>query len=246
MMKHAFALILGCFVLSACGGDGNGENSGGGDGNGDSGGGSQFKRAIEPEPQQHAESILLTLSDFPDGWRAEADTTEDENDQEAFNECVGADYSGLTIIGEANSDDFVTGETAAVVSASVAEFESEQMATQAFAERAASLKGDEADRCIPKLLGGPPADVEVTSAEVGELNVTTPPGVDEADAWQLAVTIEGKAGSQDEGLSVTVYGDQVMLRSGETITTVTTTDIAPFDPELRDELVATVAGRMAE
>ncbi len=73
-----------------------------------------IKRAIEPEAQQRAESIVLTLSDFPDGWQAEADTAEDDADQEAFNECVGADYSGLTIIGEAHSDDFLMGE--AVVS----------------------------------------------------------------------------------------------------------------------------------
>jgi hypothetical protein len=200
---------------------------------------------IEPAAQQRAESIVLTLSDFPDGWRAEADTAEDEDDQEAFNECVGADYSAFTIIGEAQSDDFWTGE--AVVSASVAVFESEQMTAQAFAERAAGFEGEEADTCIPELFGEPPGEAELTSAEVGELSFTPPAGVDTADAWQVAVTIDGMAGSQDEGLSVTAYGDQVMLRNGDTITTVTTTDIAtPFDPELRDELVAAVAARMAE
>jgi hypothetical protein len=212
--------------------------------NGDSGG--SIQRAIEPEAQQRAESIVLTLSDFPDGWRAEADTAEDEDDEEAFNECVGADYSGLTIIGEAHSDDFWTGETA-VVSAVVAVFESEQMAKQAFAERAAGFEDEDANACLPQLFGEPPGDAELTSAEVGELSFTPPAGVDAADAWQVAVTVEEKAGSQNEGLSVTAYADQVMLRSGDTITTVTTTDLGtPFDPELRDELVAAVAGRMAE
>ena len=235
-MRHAYALTLGCLALSACGGDGNG----------DAGGGSVVKRAIEPEAQQHAESILLTLSDFPDGWRAEAAAADDEDDEEAFNECVGADYSGVIIIGEGQSDDFATGETP-VASSDVAVFESEQMATQALAVRAGGLEGDKADICIPELLGEPPADTEITGAEVGELSFTPPSGVDDAAAWQFAITIQGEGGSQDEGLSVTVYADQVVLRNGNTIASVTTTDIAtPFDPELRDELVAAVAARMAE
>jgi hypothetical protein len=234
-MKHVLALTISCLALSACGGDDNGDS-----------GGSQVKRAIEPEAEQHAESILLTLSDFPDGWRAEATAAEDEDDQEAFNECVGADYSGLTIIGEAHSDDFLMGDTA-VASSDVAVFESEQMATQAYAEWADALEADEADTCLPKLLGEPPGDVEITSVEVDELSFTPPAGVDDADAWQVAVTIEGKAGSQDEGLSVTVYSDLVVLRNGDTNPSVTTTDIATqFDPEVRDQLVAAVATRMAE
>jgi hypothetical protein len=232
-MRHAFALTLGCLALSACGGDGNGDSG-------------SVKRAIEPEAEQQAESILLTLSDFPDGWRAEAAAADDEDDQEAFNECVGADYSGFTIIGEAESDDFLMGETA-VASSDVAVFESGQMATQALAERADGLEGDKADICIPELLGELPGDTEITGAEVGELSFTPPPGVDDAAAWQFAITIQGEVGSQDEGLSVTVYADQVVFRNGDTIASVTTTDIAaPFDPELRDELVAAVAARMSE
>jgi len=235
-MRHGLAVTLGCLALSACGGDGNGESAGG----------SEPKLAIEPEAQERAESIVLTLSDFPRGWRAEEAAGEGEADLEVFNDCVGADYSGFILIGEGQSDDFAMGETA-VASSSVAVFESEQMATQAFAERAESLEGDQADTCLPELLGEPPGDVEMTSAEIGELSFTPPAGVDDAGAWQLAVQIEGKAGSQDEDLSVTVYGDLVALRNGDTITTVTTTDIAStFDPELRDQLVTAVAGRVSE
>lgn len=54
--------------------------------------------------------------------------------------------------------------------------------------------------------------------------------------------MEGKTGSGLEGQSATGYVDLVLLRSGEKTSQVTTEDIlTPFDPELRDDLVAAVA-----
>ncbi len=96
-------------------------------------------------------------------------------------------------------------------------FESEQTATQAFAERAAGFDGEDADTCLPQLFGEPPG-IPNSPAPRRRASFSPPAGVDTADAWQLVVTIEGKAGSQDEGLSVTAYSDQVMLHSGDTIT----------------------------
>jgi hypothetical protein len=237
LIRHAFALGLGCLALSACGGDGNDND----------GGGSQLKRAIEPAGQERAESMLLTLSDFPDGWRANERAEEDEEADNAFRECVGADFSAFTVIGDAQSDGFATGETA-TASSEAQVFESEQMAAEAVADFAGALDGEEADACMTNWLGKfEDEDVEITRAEVGELSFTPPPGVDDATAWQVDVTIEGKAGSQAEGLSVSAYVDIVQLRNGDATAEVTTSDIAtPFDPELRDELVAAVAGHMSE
>jgi hypothetical protein len=236
-MRHAFALILGCLALSACGGDGNDSN----------GGGSQLKRAIEPAAQERAESMLLNLSDFPDGWRADEPAEEDEEADEAFRECVGADFSSFTVIGDAQSDGFAMGETA-TASSETQVFESEQMAAEAVAEFAEALDGEEVDTCMTNWLAEfEDEEVEITGAEVGELSFTAPPGIDDANAWQVDVTIEGKAGSQAEGLSVSAYVDIVQLRNGDATAEVTTTDVAtPFDPELRDQLVAAVAGHMAE
>jgi hypothetical protein len=68
------------------------------------------------------------FADFPDGRRVEEpakeDTADTEND-EAFAECIGADYSGFTMIGDAEPDDFAMGETA-VVSSDAQVFESER------------------------------------------------------------------------------------------------------------------------
>ena len=236
-MRHAFALALGCLVLSACGGDGNEANSGG----------NQLKRAIEPAAQERAESMLLTLSDFPDGWREDEPADNDEESDEAFRECVGADFSAFTVIGDAESDDFAMGETA-TASSGAEVFESEQMAAEAVAEFAERLGSEVADTCMSEMFGAFQDEaVEITGAEIGELSFTPPPGVDDANAWQVEVTIEGKAGSQAEGISVPVYVDLVQLRNGDATAEVTTSDIAtPFDPELRDQLVAAVAGHISD
>jgi hypothetical protein len=139
------------------------------------------------------------------------------------------------------------GETA-MASSEAQVFEREQMAADAVANFAEALDREEADTCMTDRLGEfEDEDVEITGAEVGELSFTPPSGVDDANAWQVATTIEGKAGGQAEGVSVTAYFDLVQLRSGEKTAEVTTGDIAaPFDPELRDDLVAAVAGRMSE
>ena len=140
------------------------------------------------------------------------------------------------------------GETARASSQSQV-FESERMAAEWVAEFAEALDSEEADTCMTYLLGefSEDSNFEITGAKVGELSFTPPPGVDEANAWQVEAAIEGKAGSQAEGLSVTAYADFVRLRNGDVTTEVLTTDIAtPFDPELRDELVAVIAGRMAD
>lgn len=191
--------------------------------------------------------MLLTLSDFPDGWREGAPAEDDEQGDETFNDCVGVDYSDFTITGEAHSNDFAMGE-AAEASSEAEVFETEEMAAAAVAEFTQAFSADEADACLSDSLGEFDDDeVEITGAELGEVSFAPSPGVDDASAWQVAFTIEGKPGTQAAGVSVTAYIDFVQLRKGDTTAEVTTLDLpAPFDPELRDELVATVAGRLAE
>jgi hypothetical protein len=52
--------------------------------------------------------MALVLRDLPDGWRG-SPSEADEGD-EKFRRCIGSDYSGFTIIGEAASDEFSMGE----------------------------------------------------------------------------------------------------------------------------------------
>lgn len=235
-MKRVLALALVCLLPVACGGEGDSDDAS-----------SLAPRAIEPEAQERAESLVLTLSDFPDGWRAGA-SEEDEADDEAFNDCVGADFSAFTIVGEAESDDFAMGE--ATEASSLAQvFETEEAAAAAVAEFAQAWSSDAANSCLSDFLVGEFEDdeFEITGVELGELSFTPPPGLDDASAWQVAVTFEGKAGTQADGVSATGYVDRVLLRKGDATADIRTGDVlTPFDPVLRDELVAAVAERLSE
>jgi hypothetical protein len=237
-MRRAAAITILCLSLSACGGDGEGD--GGAEGN-------DFQVAIEPEAQEQAESLLLTLADFPDGWRAGPADEEDEEREAAFRECVGVDYSAFTKVGEARSDAFAMGETAQA-SSEADVLESAGMAEAALAEFTRGFRDDEASACMLEYLGELEDDqVEVTQAEVGELSFTPPAGVDDASAFQAVITVEGNPGTEAAGVSVDAYVDFVLLREGAATVAVTAQDVVtPFDPALRDELIAAVAERLTE
>jgi hypothetical protein len=238
-MRRAAAIItILCLSLSACGGDGEGDGGGGG---------TDFQRAIEAEAQEQAESLLLTLADFPDGWRTGPADEENEESETAFRDCAGVDYSAFTKVGEAQSDDFAMGETAQA-SSEADVFESSEMAAAAVAEATRGFRDDEASPCMLEYLRELEDDqIEVTQAEVVELSFTPPAGLDDASAFQAVITLEGRPGTDAAGVSATAYSDFVLLRVGAATAAVTTSDVVrPFDPALRDELIAAVADRLTE
>jgi hypothetical protein len=204
-------------------------------------------RAIEPDAQTRAGAVVLMLSDFPAGWRAGSADETDEDAEEDFRRCVGVDLSALTIIGEVDSDSFAMGSSTEVGS-SVAVFESEQMARDAFEARAAAFERERADRCLAELIGDPEdEDLEFGELELGAVSFRPPEGVDDAGAWQLVLPVRGVSGTESEGVSAAAYVDIVTLRVGDTVAELQAGDVlSPFDPVLFDELVAAVAGRMAE
>lgn len=221
--------------MPACGGNGGG---GGGDD-------TASKRAIEHEAQKRAESSVLKLADFPNGWRASA--PEDEGGQEKFNKCMGVDLSGLTKIGDADSQDFATGQSTQASSSAVI-YKSDQQAEDAISEAAAAMSGSAAEGCfqdvVEEALKGEKG-LKLGEVDVGELSFT-PPDVDEAKAWQIAIPVEITSGAA-EGLSPDVYIELIALREGDMVASVRTQDVlTEFDPELRNQLVQTVADRMSE
>ena len=222
---------------------------GGSDGAGDGGGGDDTasERAIEPEAQERAESIVLKLADFPDGWRASAPEEEDSAADEEFNKCIGTDFSGLTEIGDANSQDFATGDSTEASSEATI-FKSDQQAEDGMSELAAGMSGSAVEDCfqdlIEEALRGEKG-FKLGEVDIGELSLTTP-DVEEAKAWQIVIPVEITSGAA-EGLSANVYIELVALREGDAAATMTTLDVlTEFDPELRNQLVQTVAGRMSE
>lgn len=237
----AAAVVVIGFAGNACaGGDGNDEAST--TGRTPSETGTASKRAIEPEAQARAESMLLTLSDLPDGWRGSPPEDEDEGDEE-FRSCVGSDYSGSTIIGEESSDEFSKGENTSVSSAAIV-LESGADAQDSLDEFADGMRSPTAEPCFERLIrkGTEGEDYEVGEVDIGELSFSRPANVDEARAWEVAIPLEP---TSDDGVRVTAYLDIVQLRKGDVLVAVNTEDVfSPFDSDLRRELVGKVAARM--
>jgi hypothetical protein len=169
MMATLAGVVLA--ATAACGGNGNGDDTASG-------------RAIEPEAQQRAESIVLKLSDFPNDWRASAPEA-DKSGRDKFNGCIGVDYSGLTRIGDAESQDFAKGDSTEAMSDAVI-FKDEQQAEDAMSEHSEGLGGTAAEDCFQDLveeaLKGE-AGIKLGEIDVGELSFTRPE-VDDAKAWQ--------------------------------------------------------------
>ena len=166
---------------------------------------------------------------------------------EEFNRCIGADFSGLTEIGDANSQDFTTGESTDASSEATI-FKSDQQAEDGMSELAAGMNGSAAEQCFQDVIEEGFEGEEgfkLGEVDIGELSLTTP-DVEETKAWKIVIPVEITSGAA-EGLSPNVYIELVALREGDAAATVTTLDaLTEFDPELRNELVQTVAGRMSE
>jgi hypothetical protein len=97
------------------------------------------------------------------------------------------------------------------------------MAEAALSELTEVFSSEAANACLDELLGELDDDtVEITEAELGELSFTPPAGVDEASAWQVVFTIEGKLGTAAAGVSVDAYIDLIQLRNGDTTAEVNT------------------------
>jgi hypothetical protein len=225
----AVVAVTGALIAVGCGGDDDSDESAG--------------RDIDEAAQMKAESMLLELSDFPAGWRASAPEETEEADD--FRECAGTDFSGLTITGEAEADEFAKGE--AEVTSRAIIFTSEKEAEEAVDTVAKTQTTTTAEDCLGDALSGlierqadtqADAKIEVGDIDIGEI-IVKPPAVEDARAWQIAVPVEVK------GLSPTLYIELVVLREGDAVATVTTQDtLDPFPAAQRDDLVEVVAQRM--
>jgi hypothetical protein len=232
-MRVAVTLMFLILVSgTACGGGGGGSDT------------QAAKRTITPEAQQQAKSINLKLADFPDGWRASTPSAEDAKSAEKTRKCLGADYSKVTLLGDASSKDFAQGENA-TASSEAQITKTEAQAKEGLQRVATSLAGAGAKDCFRKAIGSTPG-YKVGDIEVGELKVTSPPNVDEARAWEVVIPVEVTPGTAN-GLAVSVYSDAVFLRKGNVVAQVSTSDVlSPLDDALRAHLVRTVARRMSE
>jgi len=233
-MRVAVAVLSVVLVVcTACGGNGDG-------------GEQASESAIDPEAQTQAESFLLKLSDFPNGWRGSAPEAEDEEANESFRRCAGIDYSSVTKIGDADSLDFAMGQSTEASSEATV-FASAEEAEEGMNEFSDGMNGTKIEDCLQDFIEDnvePGSSVEVGEVDIGQFNVT-PPDVEDAAAWQIVIPIEITSGA-GEGLTPNFYLEFVVLREGANVAMVQTSDVlTEFDSELRDDLVEAVAGRMS-
>jgi hypothetical protein len=230
-MRALAAIVLAVsLAATACGGDDGAAK------------GTRAKRAIQANAQQRAELVVLRLSDFPNGWRASAPEQETPG-AEKFRKCLGADYSALTIIGEADSD-FAMANTEATSTATV--FAGEGQPEVAIRKLAEGMKSAAAPDCFRNLIEAANGVTEVDDVDVNGLRLTTPPGIAETKAWQIAVSFHVTSGA-GKGLSPTAYLEFVTLREGENLATVQTSNLLrPFDHEVLGSLIEAMAGRISE
>jgi hypothetical protein len=229
-MRVAVALLaLAVAAGAGCGGGGSSDTG-------------AAKRTINADSQRRAKSMLLRLSDFPEGWRASAPEPEDKSGQAKFRKCLGVDYSNLNFTGDATSRDFKTGEaTEASSEAQIAG--SAAQAEDGFKQFATSLNSPKVKDCITKLIPKS-SDYKLGEVDVGELRIATPSNVEKAKGWQIVLPLEVTSGA-GKGISATAYIDIVALLKNDAVTSIQTVDVlTPFDSMLRDQLVKTVAGRM--
>ena len=230
----AIAALVVLAGVTACGGDGDDAGSGG----------TRSKRAIETEAQQRAESTLLLLSDFPDGWRASTPDPDNEKDQEKTRQCMGIDTSDLTIVGEADSKDFK--ESSAEASSSSAVYENAAQAEEAMDAYAEGFESAAGEDCLRAAIEEDLStdEAELDEVDIGELNVANSPDVEQMRAWQVELSFTVKSGDA-EGFTPSAYIDLIQLREGESLVQLETYDVlSAFDSELRNTLLERLADRM--
>jgi hypothetical protein len=236
-MKGATALIVTVVLVgAACSGDGNGN-----------GGSARAKRAIQPKTQALAESMNLELGDFPPRWRASR-AAGDTASVEESRRCLGIDFSSLTILGEADSQQFA-GPSTAEVSSRATVFLGAVQAEEAVDELAGGMDSDAAEGCvrdrIAEGLEGGNVDVAVGDVSVDELSLAKPRSVDEAKAWRVSVSFDVESGAA-AGQRPVSYLDYVVMRDGQRVVVLNAYEVLkPLDANLRDRLLHTLARRMS-
>lgn len=210
-----FVLLVLVALAAGCGGD-NSTNA------------NKPQTRINPQDKAKAEQIILHLSDFPAGWRAET-----SKDQGGTPKCFNLKFNDLTVSGKADSKNFVHGE-ATLATSSAGIYLNEQQARAAF-KRAAT---DKLAKCFSDYMQSQStSDVKITRTSFGRLRF--PQIGDESAAYQIAIGLES------QGLTPTAYVDLVFVRQTRALALLGFVDVfSPFDEQMKEELARTVAGRM--
>jgi hypothetical protein len=239
-MRHAFSLSALGFVFlllgAACGGGDETTTAGG---NGSSATAASTTAPSETvvsteDAEALSKSMLLRLTDFPTGWRADPSNDDDEG-------CAGIEKltDRYNVLGKAESDTFAKGDlTEAASSAGI--FGEEAEARDALNYLEASFQDESFRKCIEdSVRKDAGSNVSVGDVRVGQLSFAALG--DRSSAWEIVVPLEA------EGVSVTLYVDAVFIRTGSALGIVFFSDaFDPFDEQMREDLARVVEERMDE
>jgi hypothetical protein len=183
--------------------------------------------------EELATSMLLRLSDFPSGWRAQP-SAEDSG-------CAGIEETSerYDVPGKAESEDFFHGDATQAFS-SAGLFTDEATARDAFDYLEEVVQSEEFRDCLDNYLREETED-DVTFGDIQLGEVSFPSYGDRSSAWQVVIPVES------EGVSVTGYVDAVFILRQTAISVLSFTNpVTPFDEQLRTDLAMVVAERMDE
>lgn len=218
MKRLRFAVVLASLaafavLLGACGGSSTSKGP---------------KKDLRPEDQARAESIILTLDDMSQGWRAEKSEHDDSGP-----DCFQPDLSDITQTGRAESPDFYRGNNT-FVSSLASMFATDQDANAAYDR----IAGQDLADCLAEYLKSQ-SDQAVTIKDVSSGELSFPSLGDRSAAYEIAMELE------TNGFSPSAYVDLVFIQRRRGMGTVFFFDVlSPFDEASREELARRVAQRM--
>ena len=164
-----------------------------------------------------------------------------------FGRCIGVIYTGAPLTDEASTTGETAGRSAEVTSAATV-FGSESEASESFRAAAKTMEGSQSAgaSCVADSLGsiGRSGDLR----DVHELSVVASVNVDEAKGWRIGLHLDEVKPLHDTLMDSEspAYLDWLVIRQGMTIVELFTYDMpSPFDPDLRDQLIEKLAGRLA-
>lgn len=187
---------------------------------------------VDDEAQARAESIDLTVSDFPDGWTATPAEPDDDEDS-GVEQCTG-ESSDDDVIGEHATDDFILGDLSADDGVQVS-IETKVFTDEAAAEAALEPFADEeVISCVDELFkeqfgtGGTTIEGTMGIEDYGDT------AADQAEAASGQYTV-----TTAEGEEVILVVAVAVLRTGDVATQILVTGVGPTIEEADLEGVAT-------
>ncbi len=183
-----------------------------------------------PDDKTAAEFAALNIEDFPSGWTA------NDNPENLESRCKDVETAKERASARANSPRFNTGETTLVQNA-IYVFEDEPTAQEAFALVSGTDTQDCYSEAVAEAFAGR-ADIETGTPQTAPLEITA--FGDEHAAARVTLPIKA------QGLEVNVTIDLVFVRAGRAMSlNLFVNALSPFEPALRDELLAASVDRLA-